>query len=53
VRLISNNPEKVRALEVMGLRVVERVSLTIQPGDAARRYLLTKKEKMGHLLEFA
>lgn len=53
VRLISNNPEKVRALEVMGLRVVERVSLTIQPNDAARGYLLTKKEKMGHLLELA
>ncbi len=51
VRLISNNPEKVRALEVMGLKVVERVSLTIQPTDAAKGYLLTKKEKMGHLLE--
>jgi GTP cyclohydrolase II len=51
VRLISNNPEKVLALEVMGLTVVERVSLTIEPTDAAMSYLLTKKEKMGHLLE--
>jgi len=53
VRLISNNPEKVRALEEMGLKVVERVSLSIQPADAAKGYLLTKKEKMGHLLEVA
>jgi len=53
VRLISNNPEKVRALEEMGLKVIERVSLTIQATDAAKGYLLTKKEKMGHLLEFA
>jgi 3,4-dihydroxy 2-butanone 4-phosphate synthase/GTP cyclohydrolase II len=51
VRLISNNPEKVRALEVIGLKVVERVSLAIEPTDAAKDYLLTKKEKMGHLLE--
>jgi 3,4-dihydroxy 2-butanone 4-phosphate synthase / GTP cyclohydrolase II len=53
VRLISNNPEKIRALEVMGLKVAERVSLTTQPTDAAKGYLLTKKEKMGHLLELA
>ena len=51
VRLMSNNPEKVRALEEMGLNVVERVSLEIPPTDAARSYLRTKKEKMGHLLE--
>lgn len=51
VRLMSNNPEKMRALKEMGLEVVERVSLGIQPTDAAKDYLLTKKEKMGHLLE--
>ena len=51
VRLMSNNPDKVRALEVAGLKVVERVSLAIPPADAARHYLRTKKEKMGHLLE--
>lgn len=51
VRLISNNPDKLRALEEAGLNVVERVSLAIPPTDAARRYLRTKKEKMGHLLE--
>jgi 3,4-dihydroxy 2-butanone 4-phosphate synthase/GTP cyclohydrolase II len=51
VRLMSNNPEKMRVLEEMGLNVVERVSLVIPPTDAARGYLRTKKEKMGHLLE--
>jgi 3,4-dihydroxy 2-butanone 4-phosphate synthase/GTP cyclohydrolase II len=51
VRLISNNPEKIRALEEMGLKVVERVSLETSPTEAARNYMRTKKEKMGHLLE--
>ena len=51
VRLMSNNPEKIRALEKMGLKVVERVSLVTVPTDAARSYLRTKKEKLGHLLE--
>ena len=51
VRLMSNNPEKMRALEEMEFKVVERVSLLISPTDAARDYLRTKKERMGHLLE--
>jgi 3,4-dihydroxy 2-butanone 4-phosphate synthase/GTP cyclohydrolase II len=51
VRLMSNNPEKMRALTAMGIKIVERVSLAIPPTDAARHYLRTKKEKMGHLLE--
>jgi GTP cyclohydrolase II len=51
VRLMSNNPEKIRALEQMGLEVIERVWLETSPTDAARSYLRTKKEKMGHLLE--
>lgn len=51
VRLMSNNPDKIRALEEMGLKVVERVSLATVPMDAARSYLRTKKEKLGHLLE--
>ena len=51
VRLMSNNPEKMRALEEMELDVVERVSLVIPSTDAARSYLRTKKERMGHLLE--
>jgi GTP cyclohydrolase II len=51
VRLMSNNPEKMQALKERGLKVVERVSLVTPLADAARRYLRTKKEKMGHLLE--
>ena len=51
VRLMSNNPEKMRGLEEMGLVVVERVSLVTPQTDAAKSYLRTKKEKMGHLLE--
>jgi 3,4-dihydroxy 2-butanone 4-phosphate synthase/GTP cyclohydrolase II len=51
VRLMSNNPLKLRALEEAGLRVVERVALEVESGEAAVHYLRTKKEKLGHLLE--
>ena len=51
VRLISNNPEKMQALAQMGLDLVERVSLRIPPPDAAKNYLRTKKERLGHFLE--
>lgn len=51
VRLMSNNPEKLRALERMGLKVVERVSLGVPLTEEAMDYLRTKKERMGHLLE--
>jgi 3,4-dihydroxy 2-butanone 4-phosphate synthase/GTP cyclohydrolase II len=51
VRVMSNNPEKIRALEESGLSVVMRVSLEVPPTDAASHYLRTKKERMGHLLE--
>lgn len=50
VRLLSNNPDKILALENAGIKVVERVPC--QPAvESAARYLSTKKEKMGHLLE--
>ena len=51
VRLMSNNPDKVRALREAGLNIVERVPLEIKAHQTAQRYLMTKKEKMGHLLE--
>jgi 3,4-dihydroxy 2-butanone 4-phosphate synthase/GTP cyclohydrolase II len=51
VRLMSNNPEKVRALRDAGIEVVERVPLEIKPKAPAFKYLITKKEKMGHLLQ--
>lgn len=50
VRVISNNPLKLRALEETGLKIVERVSIEVQPGEKALGYLRTKKEKLGHLL---
>lgn len=51
VRVISNNPLKLQALEDAGLRIVERVSIEVDPSEKAERYLRTKKEKLGHLLE--
>jgi GTP cyclohydrolase II len=51
VRVMSNNPAKIRALAEAGLRVVERVGLELPPTEAASHYLRTKKERMGHLLE--
>lgn len=50
VRLMSNNPDKLRAIRDAGLEVVERVPLEIKTKEQAFKYLLTKKEKMGHLL---
>lgn len=52
VRVISNNPLKLKALEDAGLKIVERVSIQVEPTERANHYLRTKKEKMGHLLEF-
>jgi GTP cyclohydrolase II len=49
VRLLSNNPEKVEALERAGVRVVERVPCEVIPSPHAEEYLKTKKEKLGHL----
>ncbi|HKD80783.1 MAG TPA: GTP cyclohydrolase II [Candidatus Angelobacter sp.] len=49
VRLLSNNPQKVAALESAGIKVVERVPAEVEPHAASERYLNTKKEKLGHL----
>jgi 3,4-dihydroxy 2-butanone 4-phosphate synthase / GTP cyclohydrolase II len=51
VRVISNNPGKLQALEEAGLEIVERVAIEIPAPPRATAYLKTKKEKMGHLLE--
>jgi len=50
VRLLSNNPEKVRQLEQAGIRVVERVPCQPRTSRASRAYMQTKKTKLGHLL---
>jgi 3,4-dihydroxy 2-butanone 4-phosphate synthase/GTP cyclohydrolase II len=50
VRLMTNNPDKVRQLEAYGLTVTERVPIEMAPGKSNREYLRTKRAKFGHLL---
>ena len=49
LRLLSNNPEKVKAVEDAGIEVVERVSAEVEAYPTSEAYLRTKKEKMGHM----
>jgi GTP cyclohydrolase II len=51
IRLLSNNPDKVRQLESAGIRVVERIPCQARISKISRTYLETKKRKMGHLLQ--
>jgi len=51
VRLMTNNPEKVAALEAAGISVVERVSAEVEPQDSFADYVRTKQEKMGHIVD--
>jgi GTP cyclohydrolase II len=51
IRLLSNNPEKVRQLERAGIRVVARIPCQPRISKISRAYLQTKKSKMGHLLD--
>jgi GTP cyclohydrolase II len=51
LRLMTNNPEKVAAMEQAGITVAERVSAEVAPQETFAAYLKTKQEKMGHLLE--
>ena len=50
VKLITNNPEKVEALESFGIKVVERIPADVQAQPTFERYLQTKRDKMGHLV---
>ncbi|HEX4019820.1 MAG TPA: GTP cyclohydrolase II [Acidobacteriaceae bacterium] len=49
VRLITNNPDKVAALESAGIRVVERISAVVEPLESFEKYLQVKRDKLGHL----
>jgi GTP cyclohydrolase II len=51
VRLITNNPEKVAAVENAGITVAERVSAEIEPQETFADYVRTKQEKMGHIAD--
>lgn len=50
LRLLTNNPEKVKSLKQYGLEVCEQMALEVKPNTENLKYLRTKKEKMGHLL---
>jgi GTP cyclohydrolase II len=50
VRLMTNNPEKVAALETAGIKVTERISAEVKAMPTTERYMKTKREKMGHLV---
>lgn len=51
MRLMTNNPKKIKGLEGYHLKIVERVPIVVDPTEYSLNYLKTKKEKLGHLLE--
>ena len=53
VRVMSNNPAKILALEHAGMELIERVTIEVEPHDGFAKYLKTKKERMGHLIHMA
>lgn len=52
IRLLTNNPRKIRGLEGYGMEIVDRVPIQMEPNEDNRIYLRTKQEKLGHLLNF-
>jgi GTP cyclohydrolase II len=50
LRLITNNPDKVEALEAVGITVAERISAEVPSEPTFEKYLKTKQDKMGHLV---
>ena len=48
---MTNNPKKIVGLEGFGLEMVEQVPLIVKPNNENHRYLQTKKDKMGHMLD--
>lgn len=51
IRLLTNNPKKIVALEGYGLGITERIPIEIQPNAVNRKYLEVKRDKMGHILK--
>ncbi|MDP6118882.1 MAG: GTP cyclohydrolase II [Planctomycetota bacterium] len=52
LRLITNNPAKIYGLEAYGLEITKRVQMPVKPNKSNLRYLETKKQKLGHLIEY-
>jgi 3,4-dihydroxy 2-butanone 4-phosphate synthase/GTP cyclohydrolase II len=50
IRLLTNNPRKIKGLDEHGIEVVETVPIQLPTGEHNKRYMETKKEKLGHLL---
>jgi 3,4-dihydroxy 2-butanone 4-phosphate synthase/GTP cyclohydrolase II len=50
IRILTNNPRKLAGIEGFGLRVVEQVPIVVPPNAENRRYLATKRDKLGHML---
>ena len=53
IKLLTNNPQKIVGLEGYGLKIVERIPLEIKPTSGNKKYLKTKKHKLGHVLKHA
>jgi|TARA_Y100000310_G_scaffold163176_1_gene163045 3,4-dihydroxy 2-butanone 4-phosphate synthase/GTP cyclohydrolase II len=51
IRLITNNPKKIKGLEKYGIEIIDRVPLVIKPNPNNKDYLNVKKQKLGHYLE--
>ncbi len=51
IKLLTNNPKKIVGLDAYGLKVVERIPIEMKPGPHNKKYLATKKKKLGHFLE--
>jgi 3,4-dihydroxy 2-butanone 4-phosphate synthase/GTP cyclohydrolase II len=51
IRLLTNNPKKIIGLEGYGMEIVERIPLIIKSNEENEKYLMTKKNKMGHILD--
>jgi GTP cyclohydrolase II len=50
INLLTNNPKKIEYIESLGVQIVKRIPTIVEPNCFNENYLLTKKEKMGHLL---